>query len=187
MKKNEFLKKIKIKAEQNKINREDLRFKKTIGLLKAKGLLQTNLGIAACTGAKIEFKDALWAGRNVEPRIIEVLPAAIIHHRANFLGLDDVPKEFQVIVKAIRNNLKNGPDFEGIAYAKMKHWANLQLKDKRTKPAKDLRRPKTLRLKADTIAKLQRIIAAGKAKDLTSAFEEAVEKYDEPKLILLDD
>ncbi len=179
METNEFLKKIKAKAEQNKLNRKDLRFKKTIGMLKAKGLLQTNLSIPARTGAKIELKDALWAGRNVEPRILEVLPAAIMHHRANFLGLDNTPKEIQVILKAIRENAENGPDFEGITFAKMKHWANVQFKDKRTKPAKELRLPKTLRFKADTIAKLKRIIAAGKAKDLTSAFEEAVEKYDE--------
>lgn len=77
---NEFLKKIRVKAEQNKLNRQDLRFKKTIGILKAKGLLQTNLDIPARTGLKIEVKDALWAGRNVEPRILEVLPAAIVHH-----------------------------------------------------------------------------------------------------------
>jgi len=179
---NEFLKKIRVKAEQNKLNRQDLRFKKTIGILKAKGLLQTNLDIPARTGLKIEVKDALWAGRNVEPRILEVLPAAIVHHRANFMGCENLPKELEGVLKAIRNDLHEGPDFEGIAYEKMKHWANVQLKDKRTKPAKELRQPKTLRFKAETIAKLHRMIAAGKAKNLTSAFEEAVDKYDETGL-----
>lgn len=178
MEKNEFLKKIKTKAEQNKLNRKDKRFQKTIGVLKAKGFLQTNLDIPARTGAKIYLEDALWAGRNVEPRILEVLPAAIIHFRTNFLGLENAPPEIQNLLKAIRNNKKDGPDFEGIEYKKMKHWANIPLKDKRTKPAKELRIPKTLRLKPDTITKLHKIIAKGKAKDLTSAFEEAVSKYD---------
>lgn len=182
METNAFLKKIKAKAEKNKLNRRDLRFKKAMGIFKAKGLLQTNLDIPARTGAKIEVQDALWAGRNVEPRILEVLPAAIIHHRANFMGCEDLPKELQEVLKAIRNDANDGPDFEGIPYTKMKHWANMRLKDKRTKPAKELRQPKTLRLKVDTIAKLHRIIAAGKAKDLTSAFEETVEKYDESVL-----
>lgn len=179
METNEFLKKIKATAEKNKLNREDLRFKKAIGIFKAKGLLQTNLDIPARTGARIELKDVLWAGRNVEPRILEVLPAAIIHHRANFLGLENMPRELDGLLKAICNDANDGPDFEGIAYAKMKHWANARLKDKRTKPAKELRQPKTLRFKADTIAKLHRIIASGRAKDLTSAFEKAVESYDE--------
>lgn len=173
-----FLKKIKTKAEQNKLNRKDKRFQKTIGILKAKGYLNTNLDIPARTGAKIDLEDALWAGRNVEPRILEVLPAALIHYPANFLGLEKAPKEIQNIVKNILNNKKEGPDFEGIEYKKMKHWANVLLKDKRTKPAKDLRIPKTLRLKPDTIAKLEKIVAKGKAKDFTSAFEEAVSKYD---------
>lgn len=182
MKRKEFLIKIKAKAEQNKLNRRDLRFKKAMGIFKAKGLLQTNLDIPARTGAKIDLKDALWAGRNVEPRILEVLPAAIIHHRASFLGLENIPKELDGVLKAIRNDANEGPDFEGITFAKMKNWANARLKDKRTKPAKELRQPKTLRFKADTITKLHRIIASGKAKNLTNAFEIAVESYDENKL-----
>ncbi|MGE0526723.1 MAG: hypothetical protein AB7G93_01975 [Bdellovibrionales bacterium] len=182
MKTNEILKKIKAKAEQNKLNREDPRFKKAIGIFKAKGLLQTNLDIPARTGGKIELRDAIWAGKNVEPRILEVLPAAILHHRANFIGIDHLPEELERILKAIRNDVQDGPDFEGVPYQKMKHWANARLKDKRTKPARELRQSKTLRLKLETLAKLQRIIAAGKAKDLTSAFEEAVERYDESGL-----
>lgn len=178
MEMNEYLKKIKTKAQQNNLNRKDKRFQKTIGILKAKGFLQTNLDIPARTGAKVDIEDALWAGRNVEPRILEVLPAAIIHYRANFLGLDNAPKEIQTLLKAIRNNKKTGPDFEGITYKKMKHWANIPLKDKRTKPAKNLKVPKTLRLKLDTISKLQKIIAKGNAKDLTSAVEAAVLKYE---------
>ena len=177
MKTNAVLKKIKAKAAQNEVNRKDIRFQKTMGILKAKGLLRTNLKIPAWTGAKVDLEDALWVGRNVEPRVLEVLPAALIHYPANFIGVEDTPKAIQILLKAIRNDVKDGPDFEGMDYAKMKYWANIQLKDKRTKPAKELRQPKTFRLKADTIAKLQRIVDAGKAKDLTNALEDAVANY----------
>ncbi len=176
MKKNDFLNKIKIKAKQNKLHRADMRFKKTIALLTAKGLLQTNQDIPARTGTKLDLKDALWAGRNVEPRILEVLPAAILHYRANFLSLENIPNELNEVLQAIRNNLEHGPNFEGIEYLKMKNWANLPLKDKRTKPVNEHRQKKTYRLPLKTLKKLQELITSGKFKDQTSAIEAAIER-----------
>ena len=173
---NEFLKKIRTKAKQNKRNRADLRFRKAIALFKAKGLLKTNLEIPPATGMRLDLRDALWAGRNVEPRILEVLPAALLHHRANFLGLQHIPQELEEVLQAIRLNADKGPDFEGIEFTKMKHWANARLKDRRTKPSRELRQAKTYRLPLSAIKKLQALVAAGKFKDQTGAIEAAIEQ-----------
>jgi hypothetical protein len=176
MKKNEFLKRIQKRAERNKLNRQDLRFKKTVALLRGKGLLDTNLPIRAATGIKIQLGDAIWAGRNVEPRILEVLPAAILHYKKNFLGIDQMPKELDQILKAIRNNADDGPEFEGVSFLKMKYWANTRLRDKRTKPINDQKVPKFLKLNIKHLNKIEALVAAGRFKDQTSAIEAAIEK-----------
>lgn len=176
MNKNAFIKKIKAKAKQNKLNREDLRFKKTIALLKGKGLLDTNLKIHPAPQIRIEVQDAIWAGKNVEPRILEVLPAAILHYKKNFLCTKPLPAELEEVLQAIQTDAPNGPPFEGIPYEKMKHWANTQLKDKRTKPTKDKKLPKYIRLQVRHLNKIKALVDSGKFKDQTSAIEAAIEK-----------
>jgi len=47
-----------------------------MGFLVAKGFLYTNKKIPLNPNEHINLKDAIWAGRFVEPRILEVLPAA---------------------------------------------------------------------------------------------------------------
>lgn len=176
MKTNKFLKKIQAKAKRNKLNREDPRFKKTIALLKAKGLLDTNLPIAAATGMKLQFRDALWAGKNVEPRILEVLPAVIMHYRRNFLGADQMPEVLEQVIKAIQANSDTGPAFEGVPFEKMKLWANTKLRDRRTKPVNEQKVAKYLKLQMKHINKLRNLVAAGKYKNQTSAIEAAIEQ-----------
>jgi hypothetical protein len=176
MKTDEFPKKIQEKTERNKLNRQDIRFRKTIALLRGKGLLDTNLPIRAATGIRVQLTDALWAGRNVEPRILEVLPAAILHYKKNFLIAEQLPTELEQVLQAIRNNADNGPAFEGIPFAKMKYWANAKLKDRRTKPIKDQRRPKFLKLHIKYINKIEALVAAGKFKDQISAIEAAIDR-----------
>jgi hypothetical protein len=173
---NEFLKKIKEKAERNALNRRDLRFKSTIALLKGKGLLDTNLPIRAAPGLRVEIKDVLWAGRNVEPRILEVLPAAMMHYRKNFLGMEHLPEGLKKVLKAIQANAVRGPSFEGIAFERMSHWANSRLKDRRTKPANEKKVPKYLMLHVKHLNKLVRLVESGRFKDQTSAIEAAIDQ-----------
>lgn len=176
MKANEFLKKIKEKEKRNKRNRKDMRFTKTISLLKAKGLLDTNLPIRAATGIKLQITDAIWAGKYVDPRILEVLPAAVLHYPRNFLGMKQLPDGLSRVLKAIRSGASRGPEFEGIPFVKMKHWANRPLKDKRTKPVNEKKVPKYLMLHVRHLNKLAELVAKGRFKDQTSAIEAAIEQ-----------
>jgi hypothetical protein len=58
---NEFLKMIEEKAKRNALNKKDLRFRKTIALIRGIGLLDTNLPIQAAPRMRVEINDALWA------------------------------------------------------------------------------------------------------------------------------
>lgn len=173
---NEFLKKIKKKAQRNAINRKDVRFRKTIALLKGKGFLDTNLPIPKAPRIRVEIKDALWAGRNVEPRILEVLPAAILHYPKNFLGTEHLPQDLENVLKAIRNNAAHGPAFAGIPFEQMKHWANFRLKDRRTKPANEKKVAKYLMINVKHLNKLMELVASGRFKNQTSAIEAAIDQ-----------
>ena len=175
MKKIEFIKKIKEKADQNRLNRKDVRFKKAIAFLKGKGFLDTNLPIKAGAGTKVDLRDIICAGTMVEPRILEVLPAAILHYRNNFLGFDKLPEELKQVLKAIQNDEANGPTFEGIPYERLKYWANIQLRDGRTKPVNEKKVAKFLTLHPRHIVKLQTLVAKGRFKDQTSAIEAAID------------
>ena len=76
MNKRAFIKKIKEIAQQDKRRRLDSRYLKVMGFLVAKGFLYTNKKIHLNPNGHINLTDAIWAGRYVEPRILEVLPAA---------------------------------------------------------------------------------------------------------------
>lgn len=63
-----------------------------------------------------------------------------------------------------------------IPYEKMKHGANTQLKDRRTKPTKDKKLPKYIRLKVKHLNKIKALVESGKFKDQTSVIEAAIDK-----------
>jgi hypothetical protein len=176
MRSKELIKKFKAKAKQIEADRRDVRFVKTIAFLKAKGLLTTTLPIAPAPGVRLNVQDVLWAGQRVEPRIIEVLPAALLRFPKNFVGLDRMPAELKEVIKGIQQNVENGTDFAGIKFQQMRYWANMPLKDKRTKPVGERKQIRTFRLHADVLRKLEQLVASGKYKDQTSALEAAVKK-----------
>lgn len=73
------LKKFQEKSKQNELNRSDLRFQKSVAFLASRGLLGTNRTVPRFSrGQRLDIEDVLWAGTQVEPRILEVLPAAVI-------------------------------------------------------------------------------------------------------------
>jgi hypothetical protein len=96
------IKKISVLAQQDKKRRQDPRYLKIMGFLVAKGFLYTNEKIPLYPNAYINLKDALWAGRIVEPRILEVLPAAYERFKKHFSGDADTIAKFEQVIKRIR-------------------------------------------------------------------------------------
>jgi hypothetical protein len=90
----------------------------------------------------------------VEPRILEVLPAAVLSFPRSFLYLDKAPKAFTAVVNALRLG-HQGPDLGAIPFNKMLEAANRPVKDRRRKVVNDRRLSKTYRFSQMTL----RIIA----------------------------
>ncbi len=168
------IKAFKMRSRQIALKRKDPRFTKTIAVLKAKGLLETNLPIVPLPRLRLDINDVIWAGKNVEPRIIEVLPAAILHFPKNFVGLNDAPEEIREIIKRIKDGEEDGLDFAGIEYKKMKYWASMILKDKRTRPTNQKRRSKMFRLRPESLMKLNQLVESKRFRNQTEAIEAAI-------------
>jgi hypothetical protein len=157
MNKEELLKKIKAKAKVDAKNRHDPRYLETMGFLVAKGFLKTNRKIPLVPNKKLEIDHAVWAGLNVEPRILEVLPAAVLRLARHF-DLDPLKhRELAEVVDQLRRRVDTGADFCGMPYEKVKVWVDLPLRDKRTKTMTEKKVVKTFRLDPAAVMKLRKI------------------------------
>lgn len=157
MNKEELLKKIKAQAKKDAKNRRDPRFLNTMGFLVAKGFLFTNYEVPRLPNKKLKVEDAVWAGKNVEPRILEVLPAAVLRLQKHF-DLDPVKHtELARVVNRLKKNEPDGEAFCGMPYAKIRIWANNPLKDRRVKTVNDKRIQKLFRLTPEKLVKLKQL------------------------------
>jgi len=150
------LEQIKSSAIKDDIYRKDIRYKKAIAFLVRKGFLKTNLAFENYYNSKIKVTDLIWAGQKVEPRILEVLPAAAARLPKSFI-FDETKykRNLQKVVLDLQDNKKTGTDFLKIPYAKLKVWMNLPLNDGRTKVTDQKKIMRTFRLNPETIYKMK--------------------------------
>ncbi len=157
MNRESLIRKIKEKAKQDEKNRRDRRFLETMGFLVAKGFLKTNVEVLLLPNKRLRVDDAIWAGRNVEPRILEVLPAAVLRLGKHF-DLDPAfHKELAEVIDQLRRHEEKGKAFYGIPYEKLRVWAEFPLRDKRVKPLTKRKVVKTFRLDPVAIENLRRV------------------------------
>ena len=128
--------------------------KQIFGFFVGKGLLGVE-GIEPLPKIKLDINEVIYAGLNVEPRILEVLPAAMLRFPKSFLNWGDIPEKLQLVLECIRKDKKEGPDLAGLPYKDLKRWANFELPDKRTIPIKEKKIPTFLRLKPAATAALK--------------------------------
>lgn len=157
MNKEELLKKIAQRAKVDKKNRLDPRFLTTMGFLAAKGMLRTNQPITLLPNKRLRLEDAIWAGKHVEPRILEVLPAAVLRLGLHFDFQPEQQKELAEVLDHLRQQAQTGPDFLGVPYQKLKVWADLPLLDKRVKTVVEKKVLKTYRLKPEVLMTLKEL------------------------------
>ncbi len=164
----------KLQKQVEKIKRAQSsdRFKKIISFLDHKGLLISNTDFPYKD--QLDITDALWAA-TYEPRILEVLPAAIIHFPTSIEKLEKLPRDLHEIIDAIKIGLEFDVSYKGITYRSMKRWADLQLKDKRTKPLAAKKKQMNFRLQPEVVEKL-RSISKVKNITITEVVEELVLK-----------
>jgi hypothetical protein len=173
MNRDELLKKIKVKAKHDARKRQDPRFKRTMGFLVAKGFLQTNFEVQKLPNQRLLIEDAIWAGKNVEPRILEVLPAAVLRLEKHFDLNAEKHKGLARVVNQLREGIVEGDEFFEIPFKKLKAWVNLPLPDGRTKVQSEKKLMKTFRLSPKAVATLeQAALRAGRS--ITEVLEERI-------------
>lgn len=139
----------KILSEQARALRHSGSYKRVVGVLSGLGFLIAP-DVKILSSSKIDLVDAISLGRSVEPRILEVLPAAILSFPASFLHLEKTPEVFQEVIRALKSG-RNGPDFEGITFEKFFEAANRKTKNRKRRIITERRIPKTFRLSHGTI------------------------------------
>ncbi len=149
--KNAILENIKIAAARDEKRRKDQRYLRVMGFLTRKGFLTANKDFEKFKHGKLHVADAIWAGKNLEPRILEVLPVTVARLPKEVVICDEYLEEFKAITTALLNHEESGPNFMGIPYEKYKVWMNLNLKDKRTKPAHQKKLMRSFRLSPSAI------------------------------------
>lgn len=155
MNKEALLQQIKKKAREDQKKRRDRRFLDTMGLLVAKGFLKTNLALPLLPNKRLRIDDAVWAGIHVEPRILEVLPAAVLRLSKHFDLDPEAHKELARVVDQLRRREENGDAFFGMPFEKIKVWAELPLRDRRVKSVSEKKVVKTFRLDPKGLKRLR--------------------------------
>ena len=155
MKREQLIAKIKKKAIRDRKNRLDPRFLETMGFLVSKGFLRSNLDLPLFPNRRLRLDDAIWAGEEVEPRILEVLPAAVLRLSRHF-DLDPIQHaELFEVVEQLRRRQPDGSAFFDVSYEKLKVWADHPLPDRRVKPVSKKKVMKTFRFTPAAVEQLK--------------------------------
>jgi hypothetical protein len=148
--------------------------RKVLGFLVAKGLLRSNFPPNGT--AKLTIKDFLKAAEEIEPRVLAVLPAAIIHFPKAFTDAPNFPEPITKIIDAIVKGEKSGPNLFHVQFEELKRWANAKLIDKRTKPIGKRKARKTYRFDPEVVSKLKTTSTKKRVTE-TALLEELVREY----------
>jgi hypothetical protein len=157
MNKEDVIEKINKLAQQDKKRSLDPRYLKVMGFLVAKGFLYTNKKIPLNPNGHIHLKEAIWAGRFVEPRILEVLPAAYERFKKHFSGDAETIEKLDQIIDGIKQKSNHKIEFYGISIEKTTPWFFIQLRDKRSKSFDKRKVSKTFRFKPETVTILKNL------------------------------
>lgn len=156
MKNKKIIEKFHKQAQKLQALRSDKRYTEVIAFLAAKGLLQSNnIDAQYKRGQKIPLKNFLWAATNLEPRIYEVLPAAILHFPSSISLRENMPEELKQVLIALRTGENDGPGYMHASYSELKRWADIPLRDKRAKPISQKKIARTYRLRPETIERIR--------------------------------
>ncbi|MCM0606692.1 MAG: hypothetical protein KA715_11425 [Xanthomonadaceae bacterium] len=158
------------RAKQNALKREklffDIRTQRVLGKLVHKKLMLVP-NVFPYRGLTF-LEDALWVGENVEPRVLELLPAILLKLPHLFVTLQDLPQDLKKVIDEIKGGVAE-TQFRGVEPEKYLYWiAKIGRKD--VHPAK----LKTFRFMQDdikTLAELVRMTGETEAQILRDALK----------------
>ena len=149
----EIIQKARILNDQNIKDKNSPSYHRVIGLLVGLGfIIAPNIKPKATI--KVDVLEAIRIGIDLESRVLEVLPAAIISFPKSFLYLDKLPKEFKELINSLKTRRK-GSDLYGIPFDKYVEATNRPIKNKKRKTLDERRVPKTFRFKPSIIKMIE--------------------------------
>lgn len=107
----------KKKAAKLKKLRADPRYLKVLGCLKKEGLIDAPV---PKNHTKQLVEDFFWVGRNIEPRVLELLPAFVLKRPGIFL-IKEYPQQLLEAVNKLRRG-DSSLEFEGIPLRRCEQW-----------------------------------------------------------------
>lgn len=110
-----------LKSLKLKELRQDPRYGEVIGAFKAEGLLEAP-GLVA-RKRKCRLEDVLWVGENIEPRLLELLPAVLLK-RPGIVFYSQMDGDLKSALQKIRSRNSNF-QYKGIAGDKIMQWVPL--------------------------------------------------------------
>jgi hypothetical protein len=174
MRKN-ILKEIKKNALKDQRNRRDPRYIRVMAFLTAKGFLLANQTFPHGGNMRLRIDDAVWAGKTLEPRILEVLPAADLRFGKHFDLEPAHHRELANTLADLKEFKAKGRDFQGVPYEKLKVWVSHKLKDGRLRTLENKKVPRNFRFSPQTILKLE-LLAKKFKKNQTAVLEDLIEQ-----------
>jgi len=151
MKKSESLQqRARRKLRQLERSRRDGRFLRAMGKLVGAGLLESSSPDVKPYDKSVLLADALWAGQ-VEPRILELLPAIVVKRPRLFVLPAVLPDDLNAVVRSIRNG-RDHPSFRGVEPDSYLSW--VERIGTRGKVPTTLR---SFRLRPDDLARLHHL------------------------------
>ena len=99
--------------------RADVRYRRVMGRLIGARLLTSNEALPSY-GGPVSVRDALWAGE-VEPRILELLPALLVKCPSMFTHGDALPEDLATAVGSLRQS-REPQEFRGIPGRSLLQW-----------------------------------------------------------------
>jgi len=129
--------------------RRDPRYRRVLGRFTQAGLLSASEAFEPNRDA-LTVADVLWAGE-IEPRLLEILPALIVKRPALFTSTQDLPTDLAEAVAALRRN-QAPSDFRGLPGADIARWVPL-IGHKNKRPSQ----LRSFRLQADDVELLDEL------------------------------
>ena len=149
----EIIKKAKKINQRNERIRMSYDYIRVIGLLSGLGFLVSSDVKPAAT-SKVDIATVINIGLRIEPRVIEVLPAAVLSFPKSFLHLEKMPQELKTVISALKKG-ETGPGFENISFDKFLEAVRRPIKNKKRKLLEEKRIAKTFRFSPLAIQELK--------------------------------
>lgn len=157
----------------------DIRFRRSLRFLIAKGYVQTRFPPLGNYRSRISLDDLIWSAERVEPQFYRLLPALVLKFSGQIKGCENMPADLAAAVLVFEN--KSAVSERTNIYMDnelrdVRRWVEFIPNDKRIKGFKSKRR--TFRIGVTELKKLERIAELNKV-SLTEALHEVIKAVPE--------